>query len=36
MGALNDVPVDANGQKSDSPDAKVYCFKDCTVNVNIL
>jgi hypothetical protein len=36
MGALNDVPVDANGVKSDSPDAKVYCFKDCTINITVL
>ena len=36
MGPLNGVPVDANMQKSDSPDAKVYCETDCTVNITVL
>jgi fibro-slime domain-containing protein len=36
MGPLNGVPVDANMQKSDAPDARVYCETDCTVNINIL
>ena len=36
MGPLNGVPVDANMQKSDAPDAQVYCETNCTINITVL
>ena len=33
MGALNGVKLDADLQPSNAPDARVYCFNDCTINI---